>query len=360
MENRAEREHRAVLTAVARYLQQPDVRQKDIPAKIQEDFPDFDLRHFNEVSVTRLKQEAEREHIIKSYVCPPPLLEMQAELTNKLAHTGIHRVFVVPRGVGKNEENLGGIGAEQLRAAIQRVHNSEVRITFACGGTLRTLAKSFFSILEPRYEKELKRKFFEFFPAFLADDSSFEHVYPHTLLAYFGTRLQEIIDPYGIDGRVKAKLLTLPPGFYSLNEDKRNYIIEEFKIREVIEESKNSDIFLVGIGSIKDNINQGMTPYYRMLTRLDTSLCNKLHKYKAESHFIPIDSNGEEHKEIVEKILAVTINDLRDIMKKPNKTIIAVAGGDNKKEAIMDAMANPYFNIFITDDPVADYLLRNI
>ena len=48
---------------------------------------------------------------------------------------------------------------------------------------------------------------------------------------------------------------------------------------------------------------------------------------------------------------------VRQIARQQDRYVIAIAGGEHKREAIEAALAKPYFNVLVTDERIARYLL---
>ena len=67
--------------------------------------------------------------------------------------------------------------------------------------------------------------------------------------------------------------------------------------------------------------------------------------------------DGTQHKEVEEKLIAIKLDDFRQMAKQHDRYVIAIAGGEHKREAIEAALAKPYFNVLVTDERIARYLL---
>ena len=347
----------ALLTAVARYVFEQHITQKDVPAKIEETFG----KKISVSTVSRLLDRAVALGLVTTYVKPPRQLQLQEALLHTLAPKHVHTVCVVPRGVGNNEENLGLMGAEQLLTAIRAIGPSKTRvaITLSGGMTLWKVLKSFFTLMSPDIRCELQQKQFELYPAFLADDSGLEYLFPHTLIGEFGTNLKDALGPNHRGDRVTATLLTLPPDFYGCDETVRKRFLTAFpKIEAAIAKAKQADIFLLRIGALKHDGHEDRA-YDAFLQRLDPMLDLQDEEYGVETFFIPLRADdGKEHATIRDKIIAVKISELRQLAQQPGKQVIVVAGGKSKCRAIKHALENPYFNVLVTDEDVAEFLVE--
>jgi DNA-binding transcriptional regulator LsrR (DeoR family) len=80
-------------------------------------------------------------------------------------------------------------------------------------------------------------------------------------------------------------------------------------------------------------------------------------EFISESNYIPIRKDGTQNKKVEDKLIAIKLDDFRNIAKQQDHYVIAIAGGEDKREAIEAALANPYFNVLVTDEKIARYLL---
>jgi len=117
----------------------------------------------------------------------------------------------------------------------------------------------------------------------------------------------------------------------------------------MMEYAKQSKIFLVGIGNLQNKT------YDRIQEQIGVSI-NK-DEFISESNYIPIRQDGTQSKEVEDKLIAIKIDDFRQIAQQQDRYVIAVAGGEHKGEAIAAALARPYFNVLVTDEKIARYLL---
>jgi len=63
-------------------------------------------------------------------------------------------------------------------------------------------------------------------------------------------------------------------------------------------------------------------------------------------------------KDLARRVVGVSLSRLREMAKTEGKWVIAVAGGEEKVEAIRAALKGGYFNVLITDSFVAHELLK--
>jgi len=299
-------------------------------------------------SVSRLLDRARREGIVKAHIEPPRLLKLEAELRDKLAAKGIHTVYIVPGGGGKNTENLGLAGARTLATLLCEAPESSIRIAMSCGDTLLAVVDNFLNILamDADLARCLQQKKLELYPSALYADSRLEACYPHTIVSILAIMMKRRDDALDIE----AHIPNLPPDFYTqlAPKEMENYS-SRYHIKDMIESAKQSKIFLLGIGNLQNKT------YDRIQEQIGISI-NK-DEFISESNYIPIRKDGIQNKEVEDKIIAIKIDDFRQMAKQPDRYVIAIAGGEQKREAIEAALVKPYFNVLVTDEKIARYLL---
>jgi DNA-binding transcriptional regulator LsrR (DeoR family) len=299
-------------------------------------------------SVSRLLERARREGIVKAHIEPPRLLKLEAELRDQLAVRGIHTVHIVPGGGGKNTENLGLAGARTLATLLSEVQESTIRMAMSCGDTLLAVVENFLNLLamDAELARCLRQKKLELYPSALYADSRLEACYPHTIVSILAIMMKRRDDTLDIEAHIPS----LPPDFYTkLAPEEMESYSSRYHIKDMMEYAKQSKIFLLGIGDLKNKT------YDRIQEQLGIHI-NK-DKFVSESNYIPICKDGTQHKEIEDKLIAIKIDDFRRIAKQQDCYVVAIAGGEHKREAIEAALAKPYFNVLVTDERVARYLL---
>jgi len=150
--------------------------------------------------------------------------------------------------------------------------------------------------------------------------------------------------------KIEAHMPSLPPDFYTkLEPQERENYSTRYCIKDMMECAKQSKIFLLGIGELKNETYDGIQKQIGVNVDKDA--------FVAESNYIPINKDGIPNNEVEEKIIAIKIDDFREIAKRSDRYVVAVAGGEHKKEAIEATLAKPYFNVLVTDEKIARYLL---
>jgi deoxyribonucleoside regulator len=149
----------------------------------------------------------------------------------------------------------------------------------------------------------------------------------------------------------KGQLLHAPVIVDSVEVKKT--LISDTSISQVLNLASKANIALVGIGSPSaPNSTIRQTGYYT-----EREL-NDLHKVKAvcDISWIFIDPEGNLCPlELNQRVIGISIDDLKVI-----PTVIGVAGGVEKHEAILAALKGHYIDVLVTDEKTGNYLLSSV
>lgn len=299
--------------------------------------------------VARLLDRARHEDIAQIVINLPPLYKSQSALEDFLRPKGVNVVSLAPSGEGKNTSFLGMAGSRVLLATLLSVKTETIRVVTACGETLRAVIESFIKLkaTDPASFEKLKGKKLEIYPSALYSDSRLiEGLFPHTLVAVWWAMMTKFEDD---SPTIEAYTPSLPPNFYELDNDDRVKYLNYHGISKIIEYAKQADIFLLGIGNIND------VTYHRVEKQIGVVV--KEEEFAGEINYIPIRKDGSQHEEFATTLVGITINDFRNIVKQPDRYVIAVAGG-KKLLAIEAALADPICNVLVTDRRIAQGLLE--
>jgi DNA-binding transcriptional regulator LsrR (DeoR family) len=150
---------------------------------------------------------------------------------------------------------------------------------------------------------------------------------------------------------IEAHISSLPPDFYTkLASQEMESYSSRYHIKDMMECAKQSHIFLLGIGDLKNKT------YERIQEQIGIHIDKNT--FVSESNYIPICKSGNQHKEVEDKLIAIKLDDFREIARQQDRYVIAIAGGEHKREAIEAALVKPYFNVLVTDERIARYLLE--
>lgn len=148
----------------------------------------------------------------------------------------------------------------------------------------------------------------------------------------------------------KGRLLHAPVTVSSI--EVRESLVSDRSIKQILDLAAKSTIAVVGIGSPTDpesTIRQ--TGYY------SESELNHLKEAGAvcDISWIFLDKEGNLCPiELNERVIGISIEDLDKI-----PTVVGVAGGKAKHEAVLAAVKGRHLDILVTDEETAEFLLKN-
>lgn len=130
----------------------------------------------------------------------------------------------------------------------------------------------------------------------------------------------------------------------------KDILIKEKSIQEVLEMDKKADLAITGIGNLqKDSITME-DPMLDEKTKNEILAKHGVGEIigrilDADGHFIDTEFHN--------KLMALSPEDFKQIPVR-----VGVAGGMEKKEAILSVLKGEWINVLITDEEVANYLLE--
>lgn len=136
------------------------------------------------------------------------------------------------------------------------------------------------------------------------------------------------------------------------DENTKRVIMSEDTVKNVFKMVEKSNIALVGIGGMSE---KSTLHKYNFLDKNDFSSL-KSNGCVGDICFIPFDINGKlVEKSMKKRIIGIDYNTLMDI-----PLVIGVAGGANKKEAILGALNGNFLDVLVTDFETANYILDTV
>jgi hypothetical protein len=227
-------------------------------------------------------------------------------------------------------------------------------LPLSCGTTVSAVIENLIQLLEQRQaEGEQIRQKLEIYPTVLFGDSELHPVYPHTIVAYFAMLGRNAeLTTHGGELLISGHALQLPEGFYRKPSDKRDDFRTAWGLDDFVERIKSADIFVLGAGNLSGD------SYGRISEQLAIeSYVTKLRKDKDDSIvqilYAPLTETGLPAKEVSEKIIGVTVNDVKSIAQDASKRVILVAGGSEKIKSLQRVIRFPCYNVLVTDVGVA-------
>jgi DNA-binding transcriptional regulator LsrR (DeoR family) len=309
-------------------------------------------------TVSRWMKLADEEGILQIQAVPPPMFRLEEKLKDMLRGKNVETVSVVPNGPDKNIESLGLAGANQVMHAIlslveQNPARENITIALSCGTTVSAVIENLIGLLAQRQgEGNQIRQTLEIYPTVLFGDSELHPVYPHTIVAYFamlGRNAQ--LSASGGAALISGHAFQLPAGFYEKPADMRNEFKQAWGLNAFIEDILNADIFVLGAGNLTNS------SYGRISKQLHIEgYVDKVKKGDSgivQILYAPLRENGLPDKEVSDKIVGVTVEDMQNIARDHTKRVILVAGGSEKIKAMQRVIRFPCYNVLVTDVGVA-------
>src|SRR5438128_2385525 len=143
-------------------------------------------------------------------------------------------------------------------------------------------------------------------------------------------------------------------------ERERRRLLRDPEIRSIFDAAQAVDIALTGIGLIAEQ-----TPGFCSLAESYGVSVKRLKQLGVvgEINYQPFDTDGQivdrpELRALMHRVLSVDGTRLQALSRRPDRYVIAVAGGREKLEAVRGALRGRFMNVLVTDQDVAGELLK--
>jgi DNA-binding transcriptional regulator LsrR (DeoR family) len=285
-----------------------------------------DRLHLPRVKVTRLLKKARDEGIVEFRIAKPTAhLELERELR---LHLGLKDAWVTPTP----------LRGERLRPALGEAAAEYLQPLFRPGlvvglGMGRTLAE---------------------IPRFIERHSHSECVFVEMVGGAGGTELG--FDTYNVSWRLAEQCGGVAEHVFTPvvveSTQARAALLQDPQIIATLERAARCDVGLVGIGGTGDDM------LLFQLGHCDDATIRDLRARGAVGdilgHFF--DVNGQPVAcEVDQRIIALSLDQLHAM-----PTVVAVAGGSEKTEAVLGALRGSYANVLVTDAETAQAVLENV
>ena len=286
--------------------------------------------------VSRLLKRALDEGFYTVELSFPLLLQLAGNLANKFS---LRDALVVPTGEIKQlREDLGRAAAQYF----ERVIANEASVGLSCGNTLLYFVKH----LKDGTSKKIK-----IYPLTAETSLEWTDISPNTLVGMMTAKF-----------RPDAKGYSLPAQLIRNGSAERNRksFLDNQEIKKIWDESQHVDIALTGIGGV-DSSSPGFCEFASR-NGISEKKLEKLGMV-GEFNYQPIDETGNalvapEIESLSRRFIGVPLTRLRDLAQSRASLVIAIAGGPNKKAAIKSALNGGLFNVLVTDQETAQFLLQ--
>src|SRR5574341_632914 len=288
-------------------------------------------------TVTRLLKRAFDDGLVRVELDLPRMEELETGLMDRYALRDA--VVVAAGGRGDLKEELGAAAA----AYFEKIGANGMRIGLSCGFTLYQTIRQ----LRERRFRELA-----LYP--LSGESTLKQVdlFPNTLVGMMAAKYRPHVQAYALPVQHLLSLGEL--------ERERRRLLRDPEIRSIYDAAQSVDIALVGIGMIGEE-----TPGFCSLAESYGVSVKRLRQLGVvgEINYQPFDHEGRivdrpELRALMRRILSVGGERLQALSKRPDRYVVAIAGGRAKIEAVRGALAGHFMNVLVTDEDVATLLLR--
>jgi deoxyribonucleoside regulator len=287
--------------------------------------------------VSRLLKRAYEEGIVRVHVTLPPIPRLAAALIEQY---GLRDAVVIPTGqMSDLKEDLGIAAARYF----EKIAGNGVKVGLSCGSTLYYMIKH----LREGLIKDLR-----IYPLSAESTLQLVDLFPNTLVGMMAAKYRPDVTAYALHAQLIGPLEGV--------DRERQILLTRPEIRKIYEEAHEVDVAVVGIGAVGEE-----TPGFCSIAEYYGISPQKLKAMKVvgEINYQPFDGEGRivrqaELETLTKRVIAVAAERLREMTRQHGKLVIAVAGGGYKFEAIHGALAGQLCNVLITDEEVAQALVR--
>ncbi|HXG14681.1 MAG TPA: sugar-binding domain-containing protein [Calidithermus sp.] len=318
-------EKRVMVQCLELYYRQ-GLSQKDIAAAL----------NVSAATVSRLLKRAMDEGLVRVELDLPRTQELETALTERF---GLRDAVVITAG-GRSDvrEELGTAAARYF----EKIADHGRRVGVSCGYTLYHTIRA----LRERRFRDL-----DLYP--LSGESTLKQVdiSPNTLVGILAAKYRPHVTAYALPVQHLVSLHQI--------ERERRRLLQDPVVRKIYDAARSVDIALVGIGQIAER-----TPGFCSLAEAYGVSVRRLRELGVvgEINYQPFDAEGRlvdrpELRPLMRRVLAVGGERLQELSRRPDRTVIAVAGGPAKVEAVRGALRGRFFNVLVTDEDVAAAVL---
>ncbi|RPJ31099.1 MAG: MarR family transcriptional regulator, partial [Planctomycetaceae bacterium] len=287
--------------------------------------------------VSRLLKRAYQEGIVRVHINLPPMPRLATALIDQY---GLRDAVVIPSGQTSDLKEDLGIAAARF---FEKIAGDGVKVGLSCGYTLYYMIKH----LRESLIKDLK-----IYPLSAESTLRLVDLFPNTLVGMMAAKYRPDVTAYALHAQLIGPLEEI--------DRERQLLLNRPEIRKIYEEAHEVDVAMVGIGAVGPE-----TPGFCSIAESYGVSPQKLKAMKVvgEINYQPFDGEGHLVREaeiegLTKRVIAVAAERLREMTRQHGKLVIAVAGGHYKIEAIRGALLGKVCNVLITDEAVAQALMR--
>jgi deoxyribonucleoside regulator len=287
--------------------------------------------------VSRLLKRAYQEGIVRVHITLPSMPRLATSLIDQY---GLRDAVVIPSGQASDVKEELGIATARY---FEKIAGDGVKVGLSCGYTLYYMIKH----LREGLIKDLK-----IYPLSAESTLHLVDLFPNTLVGMMAAKYRPDVTAYALHAQLIGPLEEI--------DRERQLLLNRPEIRKIYEEAHEVDVAIVGIGAV------GLeTPGFCSIAEQYGVSPQKLQAMKVvgEINYQPFDRHGhlvrqDELEGLTKRVIAVAAEHLRDMTRQHGKLVIGVAGARYKLEAIRGALLGRLCNVLITDEEVAQALVR--
>jgi deoxyribonucleoside regulator len=288
-------------------------------------------------TVSRLLKRAFDEGLVRVELDLPRTQELEAILVERFQ---LRDAVVVAAGGRADVREALGVAAA---AYFEKVADNGLKIGLSCGFTLYQTIRS----LRERRFRDLA-----LYP--LSGESTLKlvDISPNTLVGMMAAKYRPHVTAYALPVQHLVSLRQL--------EQERRRLLRDPEVRGIYEEAQSVNVALVGIGQIAEQ-----TPGFCSLAESYGVSVRRLREFGVvgEINYQPFDEEGRivdkpELRALMRRVLSVTGERLQELSRREDRSVIAVAGGRGKIDAVRGALRGRFTNVLVTDEDVAQAILK--
>src|SRR5213083_766605 len=288
-------------------------------------------------TVSRLLKRAMDEGLVRVELDLPRTPELETALAGRF---GLRDAVVVRAGGRADVREELGLAAA---AYVEKVVDNGLCIGISCGFTLYQTIRA----LHERRFRDLA-----LYP--LSGESTLKlvDISPNTLVGMMAAKYRPHVTAYALPVQHLVSLRDI--------ERERRRLLRDPEIRSIYEAAQAVDIALVGIGMIGEQ-----TPGFCALAESYGVSVKRLRQLGVvgEINYQPFDAAGHtvdrpELRVLMHRILSVEVGRLQTLSRRPDRHVVAIAGGRAKLDAVRGALAGRFMNVLVTDEDLAAALVR--
>ena len=304
-------------------------------------------RHQNEIAqhlgmssskVSRLLKRAFSDGVVRVEIELPKRPRLEAALVERFR---LRDAVVIPLGESHDlKEDLGVAAARYF----EKVAADGARVGLSCGYTLYCTIRA---LRERRYRD------LELYPLSAESTLQLVDLFSNTLVGMMAAKYRPHVRAYALPVQVLGSLAEI--------ERERRRLLKKGEVRRIYQAANEVDIALVGVGLIGEATAGfcSLAEFYGVSVKRLRAL-----GVVGEINYNPIGRDGQiidrpELRPLTRRVLGVPASRLRELSTSPGRLVIAVAGGHDKREAILGAMRGRFANVLVTDEETATALVES-